>query len=167
MKETVTMVINETTKVIQNLRPTVLDDLGFEAGIIWLIDRNLREKGITCFVNLQDLVEEKLPPELQVTLFRMFQEVTMNISRHAKATNVCISIKNDKKAFIMNIEDDGQGFDTATVFRNTRTGRGLGILGMKERAAQVNGKLLVCSTPGQGTIVLCTIPLSPEGTHGQ
>ena len=167
MKETVTMVINETTKVIQNLRPTVLDDLGFEAGIIWLIDRNLKEKGITCFVNLQDLVEEKLPPELQVTLFRMFQEVTMNISRHAKATNVCISIKNDKKAFIMNIEDDGQGFDTATVFRNTRTGRGLGILGMKERAAQVNGKLLVCSTPGQGTIVLCTIPLSPEGTHGQ
>ena len=68
MKETVTMVINETTKVIQNLRPTVLDDLGFEAGIIWLIDRNLKEKGITCYVNLQDLVEEKLPPELQVTL---------------------------------------------------------------------------------------------------
>ncbi len=166
MKETVTMVINETTKVIQNLRPTVLDDLGFEAGIIWLIDRNLKEKGITCFVNLRDLVEEKLPPELQVTLFRMLQEVTTNIARHAKAQNVCISIKNDKKAFIMNIEDDGQGFDTATVFKDTRTGRGLGILGMKERAAQVNGKLLVCSMPGHGTTVLCTIPLSPEGTHG-
>ena len=166
MKETVTMVINETTKVIQNLRPTVLDDLGFEAGIIWLIDRNLKEKGITCFVNLEDLVEEKLPPELQVTLFRMFQEVTMNIARHSQAKNVFISIKNDKKAFIMNIEDDGQGFDTATVFENTHTGRGLGILGMKERAAQVNGKLRVCSTPGHGTIVLCTIPLLPEGIHG-
>jgi len=167
MKETVTMVINETTKVIQNLRPTVLDDLGFEAGIIWLIDRNLKEKGITCFVNLQDLVEEKLPQELQVTLFRMLQEITMNIARHSKAQNVCISIKNDTKAFIMNIEDDGQGFDTSTVFENTRTGRGLGILGMKERAAQVNGKLKVCSKPGHGTIVLCTIPMSPEGIHGQ
>lgn len=166
MKETVTTVINETTKVIQNLRPTVLDDLGFEAGIIWLIDRNLKEKGITCFVNLRDLVEEKLPPELQVTLFRMLQEVATNIARHAQAENVFISIKNDKKSFIMNIEDDGQGFDTATVFENTRAGRGLGILGMKERAAQVNGKLLVCSTPGHGTCVLCTIPLSPEGTHG-
>jgi signal transduction histidine kinase len=165
MKETVTMVINETTKVIQNLRPTVLDDLGFEAGIIWLIERNLKEKGITCFVNLHDLVEEKLPPELQVTLFRMLQEVTTNIARHAKAQNVCISVKNDKRSFIMNIEDDGQGFDTATVFENTHTGRGLGILGMKERAAQVNGKLLVCSTPGHGTIVLCTIPLSPEDVH--
>jgi signal transduction histidine kinase len=167
MKETVTMVINETTKLIQNLRPTVLDDLGFEAGIIWLIDRNLRDKGITCFVNLRELMEENLPPELQVTLFRMFQEVTMNIARHAKATNVCISIKNDRKAFIMDIEDDGQGFDTATVFDNKRTGRGLGILGMKERAAQVNGKLLVCSAPGHGTIVLCTIPLSPEVRHGE
>jgi len=167
MKDTVTMVINETTKVIQNLRPTVLDDLGFEAGISWLIERNLKEKGITCFVNLQDLVEEKLPPELQVTLFRMLQEVTMNIARHAKATNVFISIKNDKKTFIMNIEDDGQGFDTATAFDNKRTGRGLGILGMKERAAQVNGRLLVCSAPGHGTIVLCTIPLSPEERHGQ
>jgi len=167
MKETVTMVINETTKLIQNLRPTVLDDLGFEAGIIWLIDRNLRDKGITCFVNLRELMEENLPQELQVTLFRMFQEVTMNIARHAMATNVCISIKNDEKAFIMNIEDDGQGFDTATVFDNKRTGRGLGILGMKERAAQVNGKLLVCSAPGHGTIVLCTIPLSAEEIHGQ
>ena len=166
MKDTVTMVINETSKVIQNLRPTVLDDLGFEAGIVWLIDRNLKEKGITCFVNLQELVEEKLPPQLQVTLFRMVQEVTMNIARHSKAANVCISIKNDKKAFIMNIEDDGQGFDTATVFENTRTGRGLGILGMKERAAQVNGKLQVCSTPGHGTIVSCTIPLLPEEIHG-
>jgi signal transduction histidine kinase len=165
MKETVMMVINETTKVIQNLRPTVLDDLGFEAGIIWLIERNLKEKGITCFVNLHDLVEEKLPPELQVTLFRMLQEVTTNIARHAKAQNVFISVKNDKKSFTMNIEDDGQGFDTATVFENTHTGRGLGILGMKERAAQVNGKLLVCSTPGHGTIVLCTIPLSPEDIH--
>jgi signal transduction histidine kinase len=166
MKDTVTMVINETTKVIQNLRPTVLDDLGFEAGIIWLIDRNLKEKGITCFVNLHDLVEEHLPPELQITLFRMFQEITTNIARHSQAKNVFISIKNDTETFIMNIEDDGQGFDTARVFEKTHTGRGLGILGMKERASQVNGRLLVCSTPGQGTIVLCTIPLSPEGNYG-
>ena len=83
------------------------------AAIGKIIAERLKEKGITCFVNLQDLVEEKLPPELQVTLFRMLQEVTTNIARHAKAQNVCISVKNDRKAFIMNIEDDGQGFDVA------------------------------------------------------
>ncbi len=163
IKETVTTVINEMTKVIQNLRPTVLDDLGFEAGIIWLIDRNLREKGITCYVNMEDLVEDKIPPETQITLFRIFQEVSTNIARHARAENVFITIRNDARTYSMNIEDDGIGFDTGTVFENTLTGRGLGILGMKERAAQVNGTLTVCSEPEQGTIVMCSVPLATEG----
>jgi signal transduction histidine kinase len=162
MKDTVTLVINEMTKVIQNLRPTVLDDLGFEAAVIWLIDRNLKERGINCFLNLQELEEDKLRPELQVTLFRIIQEVTTNIARHAQAENVLIHIKNDDKLFTMTIEDDGTGFDTETVFENTLTGRGLGILGMKERATQVNGTLKICSHPNQGTMVLCTVPLSPE-----
>jgi signal transduction histidine kinase len=162
MKDTVTLVINEMTKVIQNLRPTVLDDLGFEAGIIWLIDRNLKERGINCFVNLQNLEEDKLRPELQVTLFRIIQEVTTNIARHAQAKNVLIHVKNDQKLFTMTIEDDGIGFDTETVFENTLTGRGLGILGMKERATQVNGTLKICSAPEQGTMVLCAVPLSSE-----
>jgi signal transduction histidine kinase len=150
------------SKVIQNLRPTVLDDLGFEAGILWLIDRNLKEKGINCQVNMEALVEENLPPELQVTLFRIVQELTSNIARHAQAANVYIYIKNDERMFTMIIEDDGTGFETGTVFENTLTGRGLGILGMKERAAQVNGTLKICSTPNQGTMVVCTVPLSPE-----
>jgi len=162
MKETVTLVINEMSKVIQNLRPTVLDDLGFEAGVLWLIDRNLKERGINCSFNFQDLDEDKLRPELQVTLFRIIQEVTGNIARHAHAKNVRIAIKNDDKLFTMTIEDDGTGFDMETVFENTLTGRGLGILGMKERAAQVNGTLTISSAPKQGTTVLCTVPLSPE-----
>jgi signal transduction histidine kinase len=150
------------SKVIQNLRPTVLDDLGFEAGVIWLIDRNLKERGINCSFNLQELEEDKLRPELQVTLFRIIQEVTGNIARHAQAKNVRIHIKNDDKLFTMTIEDDGTGFDMETVFENTLTGRGLGILGMKERAAQVNGTLNISSIPQQGTTVLCTVPLSSE-----
>jgi signal transduction histidine kinase len=162
MKDTVTRVINEMSKVIQNLRPTVLDDLGFEAGILWLIDRNLKEKGINCQVNMEELVEDNLPPELQVALFRIVQEVTSNIARHAQAANVYLYIKNDARTFTMTIEDDGTGFDTGTVFENTLTGRGLGILGMKERATQVNGTLKVCSKPNQGTMVLCTVPLSSE-----
>ena len=162
MKEIVTLVINEMTKVIQNLRPTVLDDLGFEAAVVWLIDRNLKERGVNCIMNLQELEEDKLRPELQITLFRIMQEVTTNISRHAQAKNVLIHMKNNDRLFTMTIEDDGAGFDTDTVFENTLTGRGLGILGMKERATQVNGTLQICSTPHHGTTVLCNVPLSPE-----
>jgi signal transduction histidine kinase len=165
MRDTVTRVINEMTKVIQNLRPTALDDLGFEAGIVWLIDRNLKDRGIACHVDMQELVEDKLPPELQVTLFRIFQEATMNIARHAEAKNVYIRIRNDDKMFSMTVEDDGKGFDTESlsVFENSVSGRGLGTLGMQERAAQVNGKLKIYSVPGQGTTVLCTVPLTREG----
>jgi signal transduction histidine kinase len=163
MKETVAKVMQEMTKVIQNLRPTVLDDLGFEAGVVWLIEQNLKERGITCFMNLHELVEGRIPSSLQVTLFRIFQETTTNIARHAGAEHVCIAMRNDDRLFTMSVEDDGVGFDTRTVFENTMTGRGLGIMGMKERAAQVNGRFTVCSAPGQGTMVWCSVPLIEEG----
>ncbi len=159
IKDTVNRVISEMTKVIQNLRPTVLDDLGFESGLVWLIEKNLREKGVECFINMHYLDEDRLPPELQITLFRVFQETTANIARHAGAHNVFISVRTDERNFAMSIEDDGEGFDTGTVFENTMTGRGLGIMGMKERIAEVRGRLTICSQPGQGTMVLCTVPL--------
>lgn len=163
MKETVTVVINEMSKVIQNLRPTVLDDLGFEAAVIWLIERNLKEKDIACHLHMRDLDEDRIPPEVQLTLFRIFQETTTNIARHSGAEHVLIHMKNDDRTFFMSIEDDGRGFDTESVFENTLSGRGLGIMGMRERAAQVNGSLKVCSKRGDGTSVLCTVPLKPEG----
>jgi len=159
IKETVNLVISEMTKVIQNLRPTVLDDLGFESGLVWLIEKNLREKGVECFINMRDLDEDRLPPQLQITLFRVFQEATTNIARHAGAHNVFIAVRTDARSFTMSIEDDGNGFDTGTVFEDTMTGRGLGIMGMKERIAEMRGRLTICSLPGQGTMLLCTVPL--------
>ncbi len=162
IKETVAQVISDMTKVIQNLRPTVLDDLGFESGLVWLMERNLREKGIECFINMRDLDEDRLSPEAQITLFRVFQEATTNIARHAAAHNVFIHVRTDERSFTMSIEDDGNGFDTTTVFEDTMTGRGLGILGMKERIAEVGGRLTICSIPDQGTMLLCTVPLAQE-----
>jgi signal transduction histidine kinase len=163
MKDNLMTVLNETGKVVQNLRPTVLDDLGFEAAIVWLADRHLKDKGIRCYLNMQELAEERLSPELQITLFRIIQETVNNIARHSAASHVSMHIKTDKKKFTMSIEDDGIGFDAESVHENLQTGRGLGILGMKERAAQVNGILQICSTPDEGTIVQCSIPLILEG----
>jgi signal transduction histidine kinase len=163
MKDTVMKVINEMSKVIQNLRPTVLDDLGFEAAIVWLADRNLKDKNIRCYLNMSELVEERISPEMQITLFRIIQETTMNIARHAEAANVFINIRTDKNKFTMIIEDDGIGFDPASALENLQTGRGLGIRGMKERATQVNGELNICSTAGEGTIVQCCVPLTGKG----
>lgn len=163
MKDTVMRVINEMSKVIQNLRPTVLDDLGFEAAIVWLVDRNLKDKNIRCYLNMSELAEERIPPEMQITLFRIIQETTMNIARHSEAENVFINIRMTKNKLTVIIEDDGTGFDPASALENLQTGRGLGIRGMKERATQVNGELNICSTVGEGTIVQCSVPLTREG----
>jgi signal transduction histidine kinase len=163
MRDTVTRVINEMNKVIQNLRPTVLDDLGFEAAIVWLADRNLKDRGIHCNLNMHALAEERLSPELQITLFRIIQESVMNIARHSQAENVFMNISTKDHKFTMTIEDDGVGFDTASAFEPLHTGRGLGVLGMRERAVQVNGIVEICSRPGEGTIIQCTVPLAEEG----
>ena len=159
IRDTVTRVINEMQKVVQNLRPTVLDDLGFEAAIVWLVDRNLRDKGIQCHLSMFELAEEQISPELQITLFRIIQEMTMNIARHSEAKNAYLYVKTDGNTFFLIIEDDGVGFDTKTVYGSLQSGRGLGLLGMKERVAQVNGALNICSAPGEGTIMQCSIPI--------
>lgn len=163
IRDTVTSVINEINKVIQNLRPTVLDDLGFAAAIAWLVDRNLKDRNIECYLNMNDLDEDRLSPELQIALFRILQESISNIARHSGTSNVFVSIRTDVKMFSMTIEDDGIGFDPASVLADLESGRGLGILGMKERAAQINGELQICSTLDEGTIVQCKVPLTGEG----
>jgi len=158
-----THIINETNRIVQNLRPSVLDDLGFEAAIVWLLERNLKDRGIRCYLAMQELDEERISSELQITLFRIIQESVMNIARHSKASQVFMHMKTDERYFTMAIEDDGIGYDTESVHNNLQSGRGLGILGMKERAGQINGKLQIFSTPHKGTIVQCTIPLNVEG----
>lgn len=159
IRDTVSRVIAEMQKVVQNLRPTVLDDLGFEAAVVWLVDNNLRDKGIHCHMNIFELAEEQLSPELQITLFRIIQEMTTNIARHSSAKNAYLYVKTDGRQFTLIVEDDGVGFDTKTVFGSMQSGRGLGLLGMKERVAQVNGCLHICSAPGEGTIMQCSVPI--------
>ncbi|HTG01341.1 MAG TPA: HAMP domain-containing protein [Nitrospirota bacterium] len=156
----ITKIINETNNLIQNLRPTVLDDLGFEASIVWILDRNLKTRGIKCHLNMKELSDRYLAPDFQITLFRLVQEATTNIARHSNAHQVFVFMKDDGKYFTMSIEDDGDGFDTKTVLNDTTSGRGLGILGMKERAALLKGQLTVCSSPGTGTSVFLKVPLN-------
>jgi signal transduction histidine kinase len=118
--------------------------------------------GIAVQLDMQAFGDVKLMPEVEITLFRIVQEATVNIARHARAQHVFASMRTDERAVSLSIEDDGEGFDTATAFENTMTGRGLGIIGMKERASLLNGRLTVCSAPGAGTLVFCSIPFLTE-----
>lgn len=163
MKQLVSMIIDETYSIIQNLRPFVLDDLGLDASIVWLLDKNLKEQEIEYFLKIDEIPIGKLSPEVEITIFRIIQEAVSNIARHSSAQNAFIRVNVEDRVISVAIEDDGEGFDLGPIFSDLETGRGLGILGMKERASLLNGNLEICSSPGAGTTLLLRIPI-PRGT---
>ncbi len=155
--------LEDMRTMIHNLRPTILDDLGLEASIRWLLDKHLWEKGITYFFNITGEHGGRFDPHLETTLFRILQEAIVNIARHAETENVFFIMKVGEKDLKVDIEDDGKGFDVKSVLKRTEDGRGLGILGMKERVYLIDGKMLICSEPGCGTRISLWIPLKSYG----
>ncbi len=152
------------TAIIQNMRPTLLDDLGLVAAIKSLLDVHLGSRNISYFFNTTGVADKRFRPEMEITLFRIIQEAVVNIARHSKATNVFVLFTIENEAVHVEIEDDGEGFDLKKLFHtgayDTFDRRGLGLLGMKERVALIGGKIEVCSRPGTGTRVEICIPLA-------
>jgi signal transduction histidine kinase len=153
--------------IVQNLRPTLLDDLGLAAAIKSLLDLHLAENDIHYFINSDGIADKRFRPEVEITLFRIVQEAIMNIARHARAENVFVLFKIEDNTVNVDIEDDGEGFDLSLLFapgsRDAKDRRGLGLLGMRERVLLIGGKIDLCSKPGLGTRVCIRIPLGhPE-----
>lgn len=155
--------IDEVYSIIKNLRPSVLDDLGFEAAIRWLLDHHLESKGIKCFVTIYNTINDlEFEPQDEIELFRIIQEVIINISKHAGAHNVFTLLEIRQHDLVIEVEDDGCGFDAEADFLSDTSTRGLGLLGMKERASFLNWDLTIFSTPQQGTRVCLRVPLNKE-----
>jgi NarL family two-component system sensor histidine kinase LiaS len=102
--------------------------------------------------------EEEIPlsSDKQMTLFYIAQEALNNVLRHARAKSVLVTLRNRRKNVILEIVDDGVGFDVRKVDR-----AGLGLRNMRERAAQLQGKLLIISRPDQGTRIAVSVPKEP------
>ncbi len=150
--------------IMQNLRPSLLDDLGLIAAVQSLMNIHLGERGIQYFINTTGVKEKRFRPEVEIVLFRIVQEAVMNIARHAQAENVFVLFRTDVKTVYAEIEDDGVGFDLGSLYlhnSDTRDRRGLGILGMRERALLIGGEMEICSQPGLGTKIGIRIPLMP------
>jgi signal transduction histidine kinase len=143
-----------------DLRPSVLDDLGLFPAIKWYAERDLRRLGVAVRCEFDDANIPRLPPEVETALFRAAQEAITNIVKHARAETVLIQCSADSQAVTIEIEDDGQGFDPASLSRTASGGRGLGLAGMKERLELSGGEARIDSAPGQGTRVLLTVPLA-------
>jgi signal transduction histidine kinase len=152
--------LEDVHRIILDLRPSVLDDLGLLSAVRWYGDRILAPRGVAVRCEFGEL--PRLPPEMETALFRMCQETLSNVARHAQATAVLVQVGADGGDVLIDIEDDGKGFDAEEVAR--REGRRpWGLLGIRERAEILGGTALVDSSPGSGTHVTIRIPLPARG----
>jgi signal transduction histidine kinase len=165
MQSFIAKTLDEIHKVIYQLRPTLLDDLGLVPAVKWYAENYLEPVGIT--VDLETAgAERRLPMRVETALFRIIQEAITNIVRHARAGCTGISLEFKETSVAVRIEDDGIGFDVDRALKSRNGERGLGLLGMKERAKLLGGVLSIKSRPGVGTEVAVEIPIPKEVSNG-
>jgi two-component system sensor histidine kinase UhpB len=138
-------------RLLRRLRPSELDALGLVAALQSLCDDWHARSGLRCsFVHHG--VAQPLGEALDTAVYRVVQEALSNVIRHARASGVRIELTADDQTLTLCVQDDGQGFDA------TRTTRGLGLLGIAERASALGGRLLATSSPGAGARLSLTLP---------
>lgn len=149
---------NEISKLMKELRPTLLDELGLPAAISRYARDSLESLGTKVFTEFEG-VEERLPTEVEVTLFRIAQGTVGNILEHAEAKNVSIRLECNNSECVMEVKDDGKGFDVNKITKVDKGGRGAGLFTMKERARLIGGACNIRSQPGKGTKIAVKVPL--------
>jgi signal transduction histidine kinase len=142
------------------LRPALLDDLGLIPALQWQLQEFSHRSGIACKFS-ESGVEPHLPDSVKTCIYRMVQEALHNCEKHAAAANILVSLRQEPGWLTLEVVDDGRGFAFDAKGLPGR-GSGLGIVGMRERAAMVGGKLSIESSPGKGTRLAATIPLPTE-----
>jgi signal transduction histidine kinase len=141
------------------LHPALLDDLGLPAAIDWYLRAFAKRHGIAVEMK-QEGMTTRLAPEVELAAYRVVQEALTNVARHAEAKNCRVSIQRRRDRLEVTILDNGKGFDPETV-GGTGGRKGLGLLGMRERAAQLKGAVRIESAPGEGTRVRLELPARP------
>jgi len=163
MKELVGMIdttVRSVRKISSELRPSMLDDLGLSAALEWQGQEFEKRSGIKVKMSLQSS-DLKLPNNIAITLFRIFQESCTNVARHSHATEMNVILRIVDQQLQMVITDNGQGF----VVKGIENKKTLGILGMRERMTIINGAYNIESTPGKGTKVMVSVPLESIETY--
>jgi signal transduction histidine kinase len=150
--------LDSVHKVIFDLRPSVLDDLGLLSAVRWYVQNRLSDTGVKARVEVTG-DERELPPQVEIALFRVAQEAVINIAKHADARNVLVHVEFKDGSIAIEIEDDGIGFDASAAGVQSGDGQGFGLLGMQERIALLGGTFEIESSPASGTHIRVEVPL--------
>ncbi|HYL82497.1 MAG TPA: ATP-binding protein, partial [Candidatus Acidoferrum sp.] len=140
--------------IAAELRPSLLDQLGLEAAIEYLVQETTQRTGIAVKLVADEF--PRLPEGLESHAFRIIQEALTNVTRHSQATRVDVAVRRAGRAIILAVADNGVGFtpDSLSGLRS------LGLVGMRERALACGGTLMIQGKEGQGTVITVTIPLA-------
>ena len=146
--------IGAVRRISSELRPSVLDDLGLVEAIEWQAEQFQARTGIICRCDCS-LESLALSWEQSTAIFRILQEALTNVLRHAQATNVDISLKEEDGEFVLTIIDNGRG-----ITEKEKSGsQSLGLLGMQERAHLIGGKINITGVGGEGTVITVRVPI--------
>lgn len=162
LKSVVRETLQDVRKIIYNLRPMSLDDLGLVPTLQRYI-LTFQEESKTAVSFKTRGVCEDIRPIISLTVFRLVQEAISNIRKHAKARSVSINLEFLEKELKLNILDDGKGFNSEDLkTKKEDVNSGFGLYSMRERVELLNGKFEINSTVGKGTRLNITVPLIPD-----
>ena len=154
-------VVSQTLQQVRNisldLRPALLDELGLPATLRWYMDRLAQWNGIEAQFQ-EGLRQERLPVEIETTLFRITQEALTNVVRHSGAQRVSVSLNQTSDRIRLLVRDDGCGFHVTEAFQAATMGKSLGLLSIQERLHLIGGRLEIHSIPGMGAEISAEVP---------
>jgi len=142
-------------RIIENLRPSLLDHLGLAAALRWHVEEACKSANLECDIAVSEHLE-RLPADLEIAIYRVVQESVTNIIRHARAKRIALSADRTARGLVLSIADDGIGI--ADIEAAKRTSHGLA--GMTHRVRSVNGTIEIRSAAGTGTRIEVFVPLS-------
>jgi len=138
-------------RVIEDLRPSLLDHFGLVTAIGAYYEDTCRRAGLKCRTTLDDAIGE-VPSDVALGIFRVAQEALTNVIRHAKATTVYLELTSDQHNYRLTVRDDGMGFD------NVRAMGSHGLAGMRHRVMALHGQVSIDGMSGSGTTIRANFP---------
>ncbi len=161
----------EVRSLAVQLRPSVLDDLGLALALSNYVEQWSARAHVAVDLHTSGLEGERLPLAIETTLYRLVQEALTNVLKHAHASEVSVIIERNAVELRLIVEDDGEGFSLPPAPRSPGETPQLGLIGMQERVALLDGTLTIESAPGSGATIFARIPLpgaaqgDPDGNH--
>jgi len=156
LRQIVSETLDEVHGLAWQLRPSVLDDLGLSAALERYIEDYQQRYTLPVDFVIHGLDDQRLPPEVETTVYRIIQEALTNVARHAQASRVSVLLEHRDHKTLVIVEDNGIGLDSAAAAKGSRAH--LGLYGIRERAELLGGKLVIESEPGHGTSLFVELP---------